>query len=89
VAIPTEAEVILSPNPTVSETTVAFKLPSEQSFRVQLFDLSGRLIYDQEAVGDSGDNLINLRLNGLAPGVYLLNFQTDGVKTQKKLVIQE
>jgi hypothetical protein len=88
-AIPADSGLLVYPNPTVNETTLAFKLSVEQSFRIQLFDLSGRLIYDQEGAGVAGDNSINLHLNGLAPGVYLVNFQTDGLKVQKKLVIQE
>jgi hypothetical protein len=77
------------PNPTSGETNVAFELPVEQEFEIRVFDLAGRLIYNSLNVGAPGVNIQSLRLNGIAAGVYILDFQSDDLKAQKRLIIQE
>jgi hypothetical protein len=89
VVLTSNTDFTVFPNPTTGEATVAFELPAEQAFQLQVFDMSGRMVYDQNAAGLEGENAIPVRLNGLAPGVYILDFQTEGLRKQKRLVIQQ
>ena len=65
-----------------------FKLPVEQEFELSIFDLTGRMILHQEGIGLEGENTLSIRLEGYAAGVYLLDFRSDAIKTQKRLILQ-
>lgn len=77
------------PNPTNGEATLVFALPTEETFTVRIFDASGRLVYLDENLGRAGENSIPLHLNGYAPGIYLLDVQSEKWKVQKRLVVQQ
>ncbi len=81
-------EFSVYPNPSSGEATMAFQLPAEQAFSLRIFDLAGRMVYSQEDLGVEGENTMPLHLNGLLPGVYMIDFQSDNWKTQKRLVLQ-
>jgi hypothetical protein len=81
-------DFILFPNPTSGEATMAFELPAEQTFSFRIFDTSGRMIYSREDIGFEGENIIPLHMDDLAPGVYMLDFQSKNLKVQKRLVLQ-
>jgi hypothetical protein len=79
----------LFPNPTTGDVTLQFDLPADQEFGVMVFDLSGRLVYNLKSMGVEGENTLPIRLSGVASGIYLLDFQTDAVKSHVRLVVQE
>jgi len=80
-------DLLIYPNPTSGEATMAFELPAAQAFSFRIFDVSGRMIYHREDIGLEGENVMPLDLNGLAPGIYLIDFQSENWKVQKRLVI--
>ncbi len=82
-------EFAVFPNPTSGEATVAFELPLEQAFVVRVFDMAGRLVYSRSDIGVVGENSQALSLGGIAAGVYIVDFQSDDLKAQKRLVVQE
>ncbi|HAD14288.1 MAG TPA: hypothetical protein DCF33_17850, partial [Saprospirales bacterium] len=82
-------DLLVYPNPTSGEAIMAFQLPGEQQFSYRLFDSSGRMIYSQENMGIEGENVVPLRLENLAPGIYMIDFQSDTWKVQKRLVLQK
>ena len=67
---------------------MAFELPAEQAFSFRIFDTSGRMIYSREDIGFEGENIMPFRMDDLAPGVYLVDFQSEHLKVQKRLVLQ-
>lgn len=79
----------LYPNPSFGDFAVAFDLPSEQNIRIQLFDLQGRMVYEQESPAQAGENTLHLRADGLAPGLYLLDFQSVEMKVRRVLMLRE
>jgi len=81
-------ELLVYPNPSSGEATMAFQLPSEQTFSFRLFDTAGRMIYQRVALGLEGENIQPLDLAGFAPGVYWIDFQSENWKVQKQLVLQ-
>jgi len=83
-------DLLVYPNPTQSHVTLAFELPYEQTIMVRLFDLSGRMVLLHDDIGLEGANALQLRLDGLAPGMYILDFQSaDGTRAVKRLLVQE
>jgi hypothetical protein len=84
----TSGHLSLFPNPTTGDVTMAFLLPADQAFTVRIFDTSGRMIYSHQDDGIEGENAMPLRMGNLAPGMYLIDFQSENVKVQKRLVLQ-
>jgi hypothetical protein len=82
------SELLVYPNPTSGNTTLAFQLSAGQPFSCRIFDLSGRMVYNQEGIGVDGENSLPLTMEGLAPGIYLVDFQSNNWKVQRKLVLQ-
>lgn len=81
-------DLFIFPNPTSGEVTMAFDLPSEQPFSFRIFDTSGRIIYSHHDYGIEGGNAMQLHMGDYAPGVYLVDFQSENLKVQKRLVLQ-
>jgi hypothetical protein len=83
------ANLSLFPNPTMGDATLKFELSAAQVFSVRLFDMTGREVFILEDEGTPGENDLLIRLNGVASGIYLLDFQTQDVKAQMRLMVQE
>ncbi len=76
------------PNPSTGDVFVAFELPAEQLMVFQVYDLHGRMVLHHEAIGLKGENTQPLRLEGIAPGVYMLYFESAGWRVMTRLVVQ-
>jgi hypothetical protein len=79
----------LFPNPTSGEVMIGFELPAEQPCFLRVFDLTGRLVYSHEYQGVTGENKEPISLYGIAAGVYIVDFQSQGLSAQKRLMVQE
>jgi hypothetical protein len=88
-AAPADFAFNVYPNPTSGDVSVAFELPLEQQVRIRVFDLQGRLVLNREETGLEGDNTLQMHLGAFAPGVYILDFQSEGLKAQRRLMVQE
>jgi len=65
------------PNPFVSETTITFNLPSAGAARLNIYDLSGRVLRDISGDFEAGVNTVKLQAGNLPTGtmVYTLTFK--------------
>jgi hypothetical protein len=88
-AAPADFAFNVYPNPTSGDVSVAFELPLEQQVRIRVFDLQGRLVLNREETGLEGDNTLQMHLGAFAPGVYILDFQSEGLKAQRRLMVQQ
>lgn len=79
---------MLFPNPTDGHATLAFELPAEQPFTLRIFDLSGRMIYDQESMGAASWNEVPLQLDAIEPGLYIVDFRSGDFRSQQRLLLQ-
>lgn len=77
------------PNPTDGEANLIFELPHSQTCRYRLSDLSGRIVLNREFEGSAGENQVRIPMNGLAQGIYLLDFYTEQGRTQMRVVLME
>jgi hypothetical protein len=85
----TPFDLTVFPNPTTGDVNLTFELPGEQTFFVRTFDLSGRLVYSHAATGVRGQNYLPVRFEGILPGIYLLDFQSETIKSITRLIVQE
>ncbi|MBC7774391.1 MAG: HYR domain-containing protein [Phycisphaerae bacterium] len=83
------ADLILAPNPTIGEINVQFALSADQAFSIRVLGMSGKLVMSREGQGQKGENTFPLNLTGFAAGVYVVDFQSEGLKGQKRLVVQQ
>ena len=80
-AITDELEVVAYPNPVRDVHTATFRVmgtlaAEEEEIRVQIFDLSGRLVWEDAALGPELDwHTDSLSGDYLANGVYLYRVQ--------------
>lgn len=85
----TEASISLSPNPTSGLTNVAFELPEEQAFSIRAYDMSGRMVLSHDGMAVAGANSYAINMGNFADGVYIVEFRTEEIKVQKRLVVQK
>jgi PKD repeat protein len=76
------------PNPFNPRTTIAFTLASESHVRLDVFDVSGRLVASlaDETMG-AGHHAISFDAASLASGVYFYRLATHDFVDQKKMVL--
>ena len=69
--------VQVTPVGNLHEYSIGFTSDSNNAVEVQLFNLSGQLVYKQTQTPIAGINYLPLDLNPLAQGMYLLRLQQD------------
>lgn len=82
-------DMAVYPNPTRVSVTVAFELPSDQAYQLRIFDVQGRMVMSRAETGYKGENYLPIQLESLAPGLYVVDLQAEGLKAVKRLLIQE
>lgn len=85
-AIDDQVSCIIYPNPTSSRAAISVNGVNGQ-VRIQLFDMSGRLIAS-ETMECSGDCVKTMNVNSLAMGTYFVRISGDRVSMVKKLVVR-
>jgi len=76
------------PNPSNNETQFNYFLPEQSSNAIiRIFDLTGRLVEEVKATGNSGFNSVKYSTAGLAKGEYVCNLTVSNVSRSKKLVV--
>lgn len=80
---PPADEVLVYPNPAHDQVTIE---SSSMILKIQVMDLTGRIIRDKEV----GKKSVNIPTGSVARGVILIRiFTDDGVKTRKVLLIKQ
>lgn len=79
---------ICYPNPTESETSMAFTLLQSASMSWQLYDVLGHQLANETAALNAGQYAYPLPTQGLASGVYILTFQSGDQSRTVKIVKQ-
>lgn len=86
-----ESENVLkvSPNPTNGRMVVRFQLSSGQAAQLITTTASGVEINRRAVVGTGQDQEEVISLEREAPGIYLINLQTDGKRLTGKVILQK
>jgi hypothetical protein len=79
--------ILLAPNPNNGNFVLNYTASKNQNVAVKLYDLVGRIVYNSELTVNSGNNTINLSIDGLNKGIYIFEFVTSNGKQTQKLVI--
>jgi PKD repeat protein len=76
------------PNPTEGETTLTYTLDRTTDLRIDLLDLSGRMVRDvSTGVRNSGAQAERFDLAGLPQGMYILRMIADGQQISRRIAV--
>ena len=81
-------EVNAYPNPVKDLLNVSFMSDIQQSYAVKLMDMTGRVVYNADRTAVEGDNKMDINVQGLSSGIYMLNFQMGDSNKQIRVVIE-
>lgn len=79
------------PNPAKGNITAAFSLSSQQTVRLQVIDMTGKVVL-QVTEGSQygmGNHKVDLDINNLTPGNYMLSLTVPGMQSTQKFVVTE
>ena len=79
------------PNPSMGDVTLLFRSTKpREGMRVVVSDLLGRTVYERD-LGEvrPGENLRDLSLSHLVPGLYIVSIRGDGVEKRVKIKITD
>ena len=77
------------PNPFDRQTVISFHLPSAQAGKLQIFDLSGRLVYTKAGDFSSGYNNVRISREDLPQsGIYYYQLETTDHTAVKKMILE-
>jgi trimeric autotransporter adhesin len=79
-----EFAVVMSPNPATDEVKLSFTAPANQEVSIAITDISGVAVYQNHIAKNTG--MVNVPLNKLAPGVYVVALQSGDRTVTKRLV---
>jgi phosphatidylserine/phosphatidylglycerophosphate/cardiolipin synthase-like enzyme/DNA/RNA endonuclease YhcR with UshA esterase domain len=74
------------PNPSEGKASIVLGQPLTGSLRITAFDLSGRMVYENDVYAD-GSGEISISLPTLNPGLYLIKLEAEGFSAGSRLMI--
>lgn len=80
-------EISLYPNPTKDQLNLVLKNIGKGQLTMKILDISSKSVY-QNTVGVSGSSLLNLDVNSLVPGVYVIQLSMGEMSHVLKFVKQ-
>ena len=82
-----EIDVVVFPSPTRLTSNVSFKSNQNENIIINILDLNGKLIFQNNFNISNGMNNLELDVSTLKSGVYLINFNTNNKVITKKITI--
>ena len=76
------------PNPSSGQFHVSFDCEKDQSCLISVYDLSGRMVMEQNISAVQGNNIVDINATSLISGMYLMRLSGDGFNEQLRLNIQ-
>ncbi|MEM9885884.1 MAG: zinc-dependent metalloprotease [Bacteroidota bacterium] len=79
------------PNPISSRERLTLDIETRRNFDalIQIYDLVGRLVYEEEISIESNQGAINLDLNRFSSGIYVFILHTEEGQLERKFVIAD
>jgi Secretion system C-terminal sorting domain len=87
-AIASATNSYIYPNPARGNTTLAIDLKNNANVEVTLTNMVGQVLKSTKKVAYTGSNNIDVDVNGLAKGIYMVNVKVDGANSTKKLIVE-
>jgi hypothetical protein len=86
---PNQAEIMVWPNPASDNIYISYFQPSNGKVKVDIYSLTGQLVYSQTKHSFSGENTINLSVpKELPKGLYILRLSANGFVNSSKIAIE-
>lgn len=79
---------VVYPNPAKNNASLLIDLKESNSVNVVVMNVVGSVVKTSVVEGTIGSNEINLDLNGLSAGVYMVNVKVGNASSSKKLIIE-
>ncbi|MFL5764545.1 MAG: endonuclease [Bacteroidia bacterium] len=82
-----EESLMIAPNPNNGNFTAFYASANAQKVTISLIDITGRIVYSAEKEVNAGKNQIEVNLQNLNKGIYLLELTAQQGRQNVKLVI--
>ena len=76
----------LYPNPAVNSATLNFSSANESAYSLRVTNTLGQVVYSSEGKAIEGANTIELNLEKLSSGLYIVQLVKDGTRKQVNLI---
>jgi hypothetical protein len=86
---PDEPLLLIMPNPTTGKVTARFRLNAKEPATLRVANSQGVEVSRRAVVGTGQDQEEVISLEREAPGIYLINLQTDGKRLTGKVILQK
>ncbi|MBK7038013.1 MAG: T9SS type A sorting domain-containing protein [Bacteroidetes bacterium] len=83
----TNAEMLLYPNPATNTSTII--LPESGKYTCNILNMTGEIVYNEQFDIILKGESINLNLQNLSAGIYLVRVYNDMIQYTDQLVIQK
>lgn len=77
------------PNPAITSTRIAYKLPEAGKTVLNIYSTEGQLIYTDNQEALEGENFYDVTTSHLAAGIYFYTLKFKDIVLTKKMVIQK
>jgi hypothetical protein len=78
----------LYPNPAHGNAVLAIDLKNNTNVEITLTNMVGQVLKSTKTVAYTGANTIDVDINSLAKGIYMVNVKVDGASSTKKLIVE-
>lgn len=85
----TPKSIEIFPNPSNGDFTMLISNDKYESTSIEIFDMTGRIIYKQAAILQEGINVINLSASHLSNGIYFVSTNVQGKKITQKMLVKK
>lgn len=79
---------VVYPNPAKGNATLAIDLKDNAKVSVSVMNMVGQEVKNTQAAAQVGSNNINIDLNGLSKGIYMVNVKVGNATSTKKLIVE-
>ena len=79
---------IIFPNPAKNNTNLLLELNENTSVDLVILNTMGQVLKAMKIQGQIGENNVNLDLNGMSTGIYIVNVKVGNSLSTKKLIIE-
>lgn len=83
-----EQLLVVAPNPATDFTNVTLHIPTKAQVSLKVLDAKGSILQGRQYGSLQGDFEVGLNTSNFAPGLYVVELEVNGQRTQKKLIIR-
>ena len=86
----TVSSLNIYPNPANISANVSFELNNDTDVNIAVSDLTGKTVYSNKLGNmNSGSHNVTINTDKMSNGIYIVNFEANGITTSQKLVVKK